>query len=205
MVFSRSFSLTSPPLEILGVRVLTVNVRVTNCPAVVCTFSSIRRRNSALTVVVEGPLRSPSVTVTRVIALGQLDREEERTLAGAITGVQWVVAATLDGRDLRPLLEPIAALGGVERVRRDLSVAWIEFAWPKSEFEEGFARRGLCGGRLAHGQRPGMWSKVTIARIPTVATEAFMFFSHERLMTIRGDSTPTMAAEEESTAETQRI
>src|SRR5262245_24229714 len=40
-IFSRSFSLTSPPPEICGVRTLTVNVRVSNSPNAVSTLSSI--------------------------------------------------------------------------------------------------------------------------------------------------------------------
>ena len=63
-VFSRSFNRTSPPGN-CGVRVFTMNVRLTNSPGRVSTFSTIRRRSSALMVVTEAASRSPSVTVTR--------------------------------------------------------------------------------------------------------------------------------------------
>jgi pseudouridine-5'-phosphate glycosidase len=63
-----TFSWTSPAATLLaaaifGVRMLTVNVLTTDWPGAVWTFSSIRRRSSALTVVLAaaGP---PSLTVT---------------------------------------------------------------------------------------------------------------------------------------------
>ena len=61
---SLSFSLTSPPVEICGVRILTVNVRVSKCAGAVSTFSNIKRRSSALTVLVVSFFASPKVTVT---------------------------------------------------------------------------------------------------------------------------------------------
>ena len=42
-----------------------MNVRLTNSPGLVSTFSTMRRRSSALMVVTEAASRSPSVTVTR--------------------------------------------------------------------------------------------------------------------------------------------
>ena len=50
-VFSRTLSLTSPPVEICDERMLTVKVRVVNLPVAVPTSSNIKRRSSALTVV----------------------------------------------------------------------------------------------------------------------------------------------------------
>ena len=47
------------------VRVFTTNVRVTTSPRAVATRSSMRRRDSDLTVVSDSPPASPSVTVTR--------------------------------------------------------------------------------------------------------------------------------------------
>ena len=51
-------------IESVGVRMLTVKLRVTNLPGAVSTLSHIRRRNSALIVVIVAVSVSPKVTVT---------------------------------------------------------------------------------------------------------------------------------------------
>ena len=48
-----------------AVRTLTMKVRAADSPAAVVTDSTIRRRDSALTVVAETAWSSPNVTVTR--------------------------------------------------------------------------------------------------------------------------------------------
>ena len=65
VVRSRSFSFTSTPFTIFGVRTLTIKSRLTKSLLAVFTFSTIKRRNSAFTVVVDSPFRVPSVMVTR--------------------------------------------------------------------------------------------------------------------------------------------
>src|ERR1700690_456720 len=69
--FSRSLRTTwSPPGAFfggggtLGFRTLTTKVRVVTSPFAVATLSSIRRRDSALTVITDSPSGSPRVTVT---------------------------------------------------------------------------------------------------------------------------------------------
>ena len=64
---ARLFAILEPdltPTRNTGVRMLTVKLRVTNLPGAVSTLSHIRRRNSALIVVIVAVSVSPKVTVT---------------------------------------------------------------------------------------------------------------------------------------------
>jgi len=69
--YSRLLSATEPPARSRLVRVLTTNERTANSPRPVVTDSSIRRRDSARTVVADSPAPSPSVTVTRWLPSGR--------------------------------------------------------------------------------------------------------------------------------------
>src|SRR5689334_4456008 len=62
--FSTPDKLVTPPVEIAGLRTLTVNVRVSYFPAAVSIFSNIKRRDSHLTVVEVADDGSPKCRLT---------------------------------------------------------------------------------------------------------------------------------------------